>query len=441
MIDYYGKLKQFLEFKGYKQQLARLEAIKDNSVEVIKMYNQYKPLFHLMNEQDNINDVPVTSTLGGDKTFTIKSEDKAAFINRLEKLGIAVDTYKIQDNPLEKSFSITFTNPDAIKMIVQMLKQSPKINQIKEKLAKAVYTDRDSSLREASQKKPITETLKQYAVFEEDASDILKAIRKMGNNTNLLYSDIKPEESLVYIENIFSESEYPDLQLIYDYLDLKAPLEVKNLSSYSYDAVIIPDGSFELYDKPKMIKNTFKHYVDFNGAFMGSTAIIGKLKLKTTEDLKEVIKLLIGKPTKYHVKSLGSMKTFQIADNLQDLRNLILLKDEYDTNWEPTMVIDAPNKTIMMTPPIDPDKFSFFKPDFKEEVFTPTDEEKQIMTEDVVNSVKKLKNNEIPSANDRMYDLTIDVDKFWLVKLPINIRMKTYGQLYEYIDKNKSNFF
>jgi hypothetical protein len=74
------------------------------------------------------------------KTYTIKSEDKAAFINRLDKLGIAVDTYKITDNKMDGSFSIEFIDPNTINMINQMLKKSPKIDQVK--APKNVYTDK-----------------------------------------------------------------------------------------------------------------------------------------------------------------------------------------------------------------------------------------------------------------------------------------------------------
>jgi hypothetical protein len=92
------------------------------------------------------------------KTYTIKSEDKAAFINRLEKLGIAVDTYKIKDNKLDGSFSIEFIDPRTINTINQMLKSSPKIDQVK--APKNVYTDKkansgDSALKEVENPKDV----------------------------------------------------------------------------------------------------------------------------------------------------------------------------------------------------------------------------------------------------------------------------------------------
>lgn len=41
MKNYYSELKSYLEKKGFTGPLKKLEDIKDNSVEVIKMYNQY----------------------------------------------------------------------------------------------------------------------------------------------------------------------------------------------------------------------------------------------------------------------------------------------------------------------------------------------------------------------------------------------------------------
>jgi hypothetical protein len=74
------------------------------------------------------------------KIFTIKSEDKAAFLNRLEKFGIAVDTYDIHDNKINKTFSVEFKTPDAIKFVEKAIDKSKGIDQVK--TSKSVYTDK-----------------------------------------------------------------------------------------------------------------------------------------------------------------------------------------------------------------------------------------------------------------------------------------------------------
>jgi len=75
------------------------------------------------------------------KIFTIKSEDKAAFLNRLEKFGIAVDTYDIHDNKINKTFSVEFKTPDAIKFVEKAIGKSKGIDQVK--TSKSVYTDKE----------------------------------------------------------------------------------------------------------------------------------------------------------------------------------------------------------------------------------------------------------------------------------------------------------
>jgi hypothetical protein len=64
--------------------------------------------------------------------YKIKLEDKAAFLNRLEKQGIAVDSFDIKDNKLEGYFEFTVNNPQANEIIKTILQQSPKINKLKE---------------------------------------------------------------------------------------------------------------------------------------------------------------------------------------------------------------------------------------------------------------------------------------------------------------------
>jgi len=74
--------------------------------------------------------------------FKIKLEDKAAFLNRLEKTGVALDTNQIVDNKLEGYFEVTVDESKQLEAVQTILKQSPKINTIKEmetkkKLAKS----------------------------------------------------------------------------------------------------------------------------------------------------------------------------------------------------------------------------------------------------------------------------------------------------------------
>ncbi len=73
-----------------------------------------------------------------EKTYSIKSSDKAAFLNRLEKAGVNVNTSRITDNKLDGTFSITFNNPEDLEKVKTILKQSPKINDLKEAIRSMV---------------------------------------------------------------------------------------------------------------------------------------------------------------------------------------------------------------------------------------------------------------------------------------------------------------
>jgi 5,10-methylene-tetrahydrofolate dehydrogenase/methenyl tetrahydrofolate cyclohydrolase len=68
------------------------------------------------------------------KYYKIKLEDKAAFINKVEKVGVTIDSFDIKNDKLDDTFEFTVSDPNAIKTIDTILSQSPKINQVKEQL-------------------------------------------------------------------------------------------------------------------------------------------------------------------------------------------------------------------------------------------------------------------------------------------------------------------
>ena len=62
--------------------------------------------------------------------FKIKLEDKAAFLNRMEKAGAELNTDQAVDNKLEGYFEVTIDEPKQLAAAKIILKQSPKINTI-----------------------------------------------------------------------------------------------------------------------------------------------------------------------------------------------------------------------------------------------------------------------------------------------------------------------
>jgi len=65
-------------------------------------------------------------------TFKIKLEDKAAFESRLKAQNVALETYQIKDNRLKDYFEVDIVDPKQLEITKAILKQSPKINTIKE---------------------------------------------------------------------------------------------------------------------------------------------------------------------------------------------------------------------------------------------------------------------------------------------------------------------
>lgn len=66
------------------------------------------------------------------KTYKIKLEDKAAFLNRLEKAGIPAESYNVVDNKFKGYFEFDTDDPVTDSMVKTIFKQSPKINRISE---------------------------------------------------------------------------------------------------------------------------------------------------------------------------------------------------------------------------------------------------------------------------------------------------------------------
>ena len=73
--------------------------------------------------------------------FKIKLEDKAAFLNRMEKQGETISSEQIKDNKLENYFEVEITDPKQLEIAKAILKKSPKINTLTEMEKKKLTKD------------------------------------------------------------------------------------------------------------------------------------------------------------------------------------------------------------------------------------------------------------------------------------------------------------
>jgi predicted DNA binding protein len=124
--------------------------------------------------------------------YKIKLEDKAAFLNRLEKQDIHIGSYDITDNKYEGYFEIDIEDEDANDIIKSMLNKSPKINTIKEMRQQITKTQLKQIIREElgkmkGQKEPVNEVLISAAIIAAVAG-ILKFVAANATVIQILSS-------------------------------------------------------------------------------------------------------------------------------------------------------------------------------------------------------------------------------------------------------------
>ena len=113
-------------------------------------------------------------------TFKIKLEDKAAFLNRLEKQDVPADSSDIVDNKLEGYFEIDITDPKQLEVAKSILKQSPKINTIKEMEKKKLTKD---ELKEMIRKELSGTLSKKKELNESALTSVVDAIKSLDPTT------------------------------------------------------------------------------------------------------------------------------------------------------------------------------------------------------------------------------------------------------------------
>lgn len=72
------------------------------------------------------------------KHYKLPLRDKAALLNKFDKVGIKVDSFDIKDDKINGTFEFTVDDNETQKAINAVLRQSPKIDQLKEMLRKLV---------------------------------------------------------------------------------------------------------------------------------------------------------------------------------------------------------------------------------------------------------------------------------------------------------------
>ena len=157
-------------------------------------------------------------------TFKIKLEDKAAFLNQMEKADVELNTNQMVDNEFKGYFEVTIDEPKQLQIAKGILKQSPKITQMESKKKKMTKDELKEMVRQQlqavlSEKKKVKDEDKKDKLDENeevsenlmaDALPILATILGVGGSIGIaLIKDLKaaktPEEKKRVLQNISSQ--------------------------------------------------------------------------------------------------------------------------------------------------------------------------------------------------------------------------------------------
>ena len=154
--------------------------------------------------------------------FKIKSEDKAAFLNRMEKQGETISSEQIKDNDLEHYFEVEITNPKQLETAKAILKKSPKINTLtemekkkltKDELKEMVRQELSGVLAEKKKMKDEKEMANEAMIPGVDDNLVAGLATLLGVGTPLVISLIKglkgksKEEKAAFISKASSDIE------------------------------------------------------------------------------------------------------------------------------------------------------------------------------------------------------------------------------------------
>ena len=155
--------------------------------------------------------------------FKIKSEDKAAFLNRMEKQGETISSSQIKDNKLENYFEVEITNPKQLETAKAILKKSPKINTLTEMEKKKLTKD--------ALKEMVRQELQSALLEKKKMKDEKKMMNEAGVGTLTDPNFIAGMATLLGVGGTLAAA------LIKSLMQAKTPEEKANVINKAADAV------------------------------------------------------------------------------------------------------------------------------------------------------------------------------------------------------------
>ena len=164
--------------------------------------------------------------------FKIKSEDKAAFLNRMEKQGETISSSQIKDNKLENYFEVEITNPKQLETAKAILKKSPKINTLTEMEKKKLTKD--------ALKEMVRQELQSALLEKKKMKDEKKMMNEAGVGTLTDPNFIAGMATLLGVGGTLAAA------LIKSLMQAKTPEEKANVINKAADAVERAKGTKDM---------------------------------------------------------------------------------------------------------------------------------------------------------------------------------------------------
>jgi hypothetical protein len=164
--------------------------------------------------------------------FKIKSEDKAAFLNRMEKQGETISSSQIKDNKLENYFEVEITNPKQLETAKAILKKSPKINTLTEMEKKKLTKD--------ALKEMVRQELQSALLEKKKMKDEKKMMNEAGVGTLTDPNFIAGMATLLGVGGTLAAA------LIKSLMQAKTPEEKANVINKAADAVEKAKGTKDM---------------------------------------------------------------------------------------------------------------------------------------------------------------------------------------------------
>jgi hypothetical protein len=225
------------------------------------------------------------------KTYKIKSEDKAAFLNRMEKMKSPISTSQIKDIPEEEAFEVTIEDPEQLILVKNILQQAPKINIVKENISLLEFIQEavEQDVKKASEANAIMKWIDgKINNYTSDTKEI-KFYNKPYDRIVLKYKNLEIELTELPSSDPNNRAQYIPRQNKITVFKTKITSEDKTTNIFKTKFKISAE-----YDR-KSLFHEIIHYFDVTRQYKSDLGSIEK-RLNKISSSKDVWKAYVNEP-------------------------------------------------------------------------------------------------------------------------------------------------